>query len=58
MRGNAIAIVCGCEKFDQFIYGHKITIETNHKPLVSTSLQKPIHNAPVSTKDAPSHAKV
>ena len=40
-----LAIVCGCEKFDQFIYGHKITIETDHKPLVSIS-QKPIHNAP------------
>ena len=40
-----LAIVCGCEKFDQFIYGHKITVETDHKPLVSIS-QKPIHNAP------------
>ena len=40
-----LAIVCGCENFDQFIYGHKITIETDHKPLVSIS-QKPIHNAP------------
>ena len=42
---DMLAIVCGCEKFDQFIYGHKITIETDHKPLVSIS-QKPIHNAP------------
>lgn len=40
-----LAIVCGCEKFDQFIYGHRITVETDHKPLVSIS-QKPIHNAP------------
>ena len=40
-----LAIVCGCEKFDQFIYGHTITVETDHKPLVSIS-QKPIHSAP------------
>ena len=40
-----LAIVCGCEKFDQFIYGHHITVETDHKPLVSIS-QKPIHSAP------------
>ena len=39
-----LAIVCGCEKFDQFIYGHRITIETDHKPLVSIS-HKLIHNA-------------
>ena len=26
-----LAIVCGCEKFDQFIYGHHITVETDHK---------------------------
>ena len=35
-----LAIFCGYEKFDQFIYGHKITVETDHKPLVSIS-QKP-----------------
>ena len=40
-----LAIVSGCEKFDQFFYGHKITVETDHKPLVSIS-QKPMHNAP------------
>jgi len=40
-----LAIVCGCEKFDQYIYGHKVTVETDHKPSVSIS-QKPIHNAP------------
>ena len=40
-----LAIVCGCEKFDQYIYGHKVTVETDHKPLVNIS-QKPIQNAP------------
>lgn len=40
-----LAIVCGCEKFDQFVYGRKVTVETDHKPLVSIAL-KPIHNSP------------
>ena len=40
-----LAIICDCEKFDQFIYGHTITVETDHKKLVSIS-QKPIHSAP------------
>ena len=40
-----LAIVCGCEKFDQYIYGNKVTVETDHKPLVNIS-QKLIHNAP------------
>ena len=40
-----LAIICGCEKFDQFIYGHTIMVETDHKPLVSI-LQKPIHSPP------------
>ena len=40
-----LAIVAGCEKFDQYIYGHTVTIETDHKPLVTIS-SKPIHNAP------------
>ena len=40
-----LAIVEGCEKFDQYIYGHKIHIETDHKPLVSIT-RKPIHLAP------------
>ena len=30
-----LAIVEGCEKFDQYIYGQKIHIETDHNPLVS-----------------------
>ena len=40
-----LAIVCGCEKFDQYLYGHKVTVETDHKPLVSIS-QKSIQGAP------------
>ena len=28
-----LAIVCGYEKFDQYVYGHKVTVENDHKPL-------------------------
>ena len=40
-----LAIVGGCEKFDQYIYGQRVIVETDHKPLVSV-YKKPIHNAP------------
>ena len=30
-----LAIVFACEKFHQFIYGKSVTVETDHKPLVS-----------------------
>ena len=38
-------ILVGCEKFDQNIFGHKVKIETDHKPLVSIT-KKPIYSAP------------
>ena len=44
-RRRLLVIVCGCEKFDQYIYGYKVTTETDHKPLVSIS-QKPIQSVP------------
>ena len=40
-----LAIVVGCEKFDQYIYGRKAFVETDHKPLVSIT-KKPVHSAP------------
>ena len=40
-----LAFVAGCEKFDQYIYGHVIHVETDHKCLVSIT-RKPIHLAP------------
>ena len=40
-----LTIVGGCEKFYQYIYGQRVVVETDHKPLVS-SYKKPIHNAP------------
>ena len=44
-----LAIVYGCENFNQCIYGHKLTVETDHKPLMNIS-QKSIHNAPKHLK--------
>ena len=40
-----LTILVGCEKFDQYIFGRKVKIETDHKPLVSIT-KKPIHSAP------------
>ena len=30
------AILFGCRRFHQYIYGHKVKVETDHKHLVST----------------------
>ena len=35
----------GYEKFDQYIYGRKVFVETDHKPLVSIT-KKPVYSAP------------
>ncbi|XP_056122564.1 NACHT, LRR and PYD domains-containing protein 12-like [Rhinichthys klamathensis goyatoka] len=39
-----LAIVYGCEKFHQYVYGKEIMIESDHKPLES---KKPLHQAPM-----------
>lgn len=42
-----LAIVFGCEKFHQFIYGHRqVTVESDHKPL-ETIFKKPLNDTPV-----------
>lgn len=41
-----LAIVYGCEKFHQYVYGKEITIESDHKPLESI-FKKPLHQAPM-----------
>ena len=40
-----LAIVFGCERFNQFVYGRKIHVKSDHKPLESI-LHKPISRAP------------
>ena len=42
---ETLAIVYGCEKFHQFIYGRKVLVESDHKPLQSIWC-KPLHQAP------------
>lgn len=40
-----LAVVFACTKFNDYIYGKQIQIETDHQPLV-TILNKPIYTAP------------
>jgi hypothetical protein len=40
-----LAIVHACDRFDQYVFGRDITIETDHKPL-EVILQKPLLAAP------------
>ena len=40
------AIVFGCDKFNQYIYGKHVDIETNHKPLEAI-IEKPLSQVPV-----------
>ena len=37
-----LAICYGCKRFHDYIYGKPITVQTDHKPLVSI-MQKPLH---------------
>ncbi|KFM78222.1 Retrovirus-related Pol polyprotein from transposon 17.6, partial [Stegodyphus mimosarum] len=40
-----LAITFGCSKFHQYIYGKRITVETDHRPLESIT-KKPLFKAP------------
>lgn len=42
---EALAIVFGCERFHQFLYGKEIAVDTDHKPLEAI-FKKPLSNAP------------
>lgn len=46
MEKELLAIVYGCEKFHQYVYGREITIDSDHKPLESI-FKKPLHQASV-----------
>ncbi|KAJ8336302.1 hypothetical protein SKAU_G00396450 [Synaphobranchus kaupii] len=41
-----LAIVYGCEKFHQYVYGREVQVESDHKPLESI-FKKPLHQAPM-----------
>ena len=45
METELLAVVFGFEKFHQFTYGRRITVESDHKPLEIIS-KKPLHRAP------------
>lgn len=42
---ETLAIVFGCKKFHQYIYGQKVVVESDHKPLQSI-FKKGIHEMP------------
>lgn len=42
---EALAIVFALERFHQYTFGHKIRVESDHKPL-ETIVKKPLHRAP------------
>lgn len=42
---ETLAIVFGCKKFHQYIYGRKVTVESDHKPLSSIH-KKSMHEMP------------
>lgn len=41
-----LAIVHGCQKFHQYVYGKTITVETDHKPLENI-FKKPLNDTPL-----------
>ncbi len=42
---ETLAVMFGCEKFHQFVYGRTVEVETDHRPLQSI-FNKPLHQAP------------
>lgn len=44
---EATAIKYGCMKFHEYVYGKKLTVETDHKPL-EIIFKKPLHLAPAT----------
>jgi len=40
-----LAIVFGCERFRQYLYGKQVTVHTDHKPLINT-VNKTLHDNP------------
>lgn len=42
---ESLAIVFGCTKFNQYLYGQSFTVETDYKPLISI-FKKPMNKCP------------
>lgn len=42
---EALVFVFACEKFHQFVYGRRILVETDHRPLISIA-QKSVKDMP------------
>ena len=40
-----LAVVFGCQRFHQYIYGKKVIIQSDHKPLEAI-MKKPLQNTP------------
>lgn len=47
---EALAVLFGVQRFDQYTYGRQVTVENDHKPLESI-LRKPLSNAPKRLQD-------
>lgn len=46
LEKELLAVVFGCSKFDEYIVGRHVKVETDHKPLESIT-KKPLHAAPL-----------
>ena len=46
IKHETLAIVCGAQKFQKFIYGRPTHVESDHKPL-QYILSKPLHQTPL-----------
>ena len=44
-----LSIVHACERFDQYLFGREVTVETDHKPLEAI-IKKPLLTAPKRLK--------
>ena len=47
---EALAVLYGLERFDQYAYGRAVTVQNDHKPLAAT-LRKPLSVAPKRLQD-------
>ena len=47
---EALAVLYGLERFDQYAYGRAVTVQNDHKPLAAI-LRKPLSMAPKRLQD-------